>query len=608
MEGKPNTVINRAVHWLRNLSISSSLSVSSDPLPESPTLSFSVGDECPRISRVGSLNVHDLGSGEVVCAGEDIGPRKSDSSVSPDSPTKEVSFDTIQKPSKKDTIIFDPIPIAIMRKKFSFIMDRILYEEPHILSAADLIRAGCSLWLLKYEAYYSKRELLQRFFRAYRHTCERVHGGIAHSDIVSNMQQPLIAVSYGIGRSVAVLTMKCKQETSNRVHKIEGFALPVDHPIISMCLLCDRTIISGHHDGMMYRWCTFTGRPLQVIGHSPHASQVLAPLPSNIFSRAFYNSPGSFDRDIVSALGKRALDTRFLSGGIDLGVHVWNVDKNVPEVEIVLRGHTDAITSLFVLSDGRVASGSRDTTARVWRLKYEYTPYVNSQHVALSSSSYSEEETGSYKIAYECLHTLQGHCMSVLCFVQLPGTDILVSGSEDDTLKFWSVSEPPTGAPAINATVDVGGGGVGADGAVTGAQDDIDLNEHSQLIRTIGIQNEDGRGFCSLAVLGDGTTLVCGKMYGEIILIDSTSPASTERGALFAELYGHNRLRRINGLAVLPDGISFISAGADNTLRVWEHHGGVDTIEEQVPSSSEHPYVYKYSNLYGDRNSYGLLS
>jgi WD40 repeat protein len=496
-----------------------------------------------------------------------------------------------------------------MRKKFSFLMDRILYEEPHIMSAADLIRAGCSLRLLKYEAYYSERELLQRFFRAYRHTCERVHGGIAHSDIVSNSQQPLIAVSYGIGRSVAVLTLKCKQGTPNRVHKIEGFALPVDHPIISMCLLYDRTIISGHHDGMMYRWCTFTGRPLQVIGHSPHASQVLAPLPSNIFSRAFYDSPGSIDRSIVSALGKRAFDTRFLSGGTDRGVHVWNVDKNTPEVEIVLRGHTDAITSLFVLSDGRIASGSRDTTARVWKLKYEYTPYADSQPVALSSSSCSKEETetGSYKITYECLHTLQGHCMSVLCFVQLPDTDILVSGSEDDTLKFWSVSELPTGAATITANATVGGRGVGADEtAATATQDDLDRD--NQLIRTIGIPNEDGRGFCSLAVLGDGNTLVCGKMYGEIILVDSTSPASSERGALFAELYGHNRLRRINGLVVLPDGISFISAGADNTLRVWEHRGGVDTIEEQVPSSPEHPYVYKYSNLYGDRNSYGLLS
>ena len=59
-------------------------------------------------------------------------------------------------------------------------------------------------------------------------------------------------------------------------------------------------------------------------------------------------------------------DGRVVSGGYDKKVRVW--DLSTGKCVRILEGHSDCIRCLVVLSDGRVVSGSADNTFRVWDL------------------------------------------------------------------------------------------------------------------------------------------------------------------------------------------------------------------------------------------------
>ena len=70
------------------------------------------------------------------------------------------------------------------------------------------------------------------------------------------------------------------------------------------------------------------------------------------------------------------LDGRIVSGSYDNTLRVWSVpaagsqgQEGVEvECDLVLKGHTNWVRAVSVLLDGRIVSGSRDKTLRVWNL------------------------------------------------------------------------------------------------------------------------------------------------------------------------------------------------------------------------------------------------
>ncbi len=72
---------------------------------------------------------------------------------------------------------------------------------------------------------------------------------------------------------------------------------------------------------------------------------------------------------------------RLATGSDDTTVRVW--DLRVYECVHILYGHTDCVRSVAWLSDGRIVSGAADRTVRVWRVDVEATRACNMLPVQL---------------------------------------------------------------------------------------------------------------------------------------------------------------------------------------------------------------------------------
>ena len=101
-------------------------------------------------------------------------------------------------------------------------------------------------------------------------------------------------------------------------------------------------------------------------------------------------------------------DGRIVSGSRDRSLRIWNPSSG--ECETVLQGLTTSVTSLLLLSDGRIVSDSRDRSLRIWN----------------PSSG-------------ECETVLQGLTTSVTSLLLLSDGRI-ASGSGDKTLRIWNPS------------------------------------------------------------------------------------------------------------------------------------------------------------------------
>ena len=104
------------------------------------------------------------------------------------------------------------------------------------------------------------------------------------------------------------------------------------------------------------------------------------------------------------------LDGRIVSGSKDRTLRIWTKGTDGVWGSEVLEGHTDTVWWLQTLPDGRIVSGSSDNTIRIW--------------MKGTDGAWSSEE-------------LKGHTDWVRCLQALPDGRI-VSGSDDRTLRIWT--------------------------------------------------------------------------------------------------------------------------------------------------------------------------
>ncbi|MCG8622410.1 MAG: hypothetical protein MJE68_10500, partial [Proteobacteria bacterium] len=183
------------------------------------------------------------------------------------------------------------------------------------------------------------------------------------------------------------------------VSKLEGHPDSLGHLVEVYAFTHDR-VAGGKRDGKIRLWDTTTGKKLTTF--SGHAVE---------------NQDPSLDT-FVLALAFSPDGTRLASGSTDTTVRLWDTFTTNKE-PITLRKHTGWINVLTFSPDGKMlASGSTDKTVQLWNA-------ATGEHLA----------------------TLTGHLTGIAALTFSPDGNTLASGSTDGTIRFWDTA---TGDPLSN--------------------------------------------------------------------------------------------------------------------------------------------------------------
>jgi phospholipase A-2-activating protein len=111
---------------------------------------------------------------------------------------------------------------------------------------------------------------------------------------------------------------------------------------------------------------------------------------------------------------------KYATGSADKNVFIWN---SKGEKVIVLKGHTDCVRGLLVLNN-MLLSCSNDASIRVWSCD-----------------------------SWELIKELHGHSNYIYTIAanKVLGDDVFLTGSEDSTIRMWSVSGGPLGVLEVPA-------------------------------------------------------------------------------------------------------------------------------------------------------------
>ena len=253
-----------------------------------------------------------------------------------------------------------------------------------------------------------------------------------------------------------------------------------------------------------------------------------------------------------------------VSGGNDRIITVRNLATG--RILRTFTGHSGSIYALGLSPDGRtLVSGGRDTTLKVWNLN---TP-----------SHYNSMSPTNRVIGDGLMYTLTGHSESINTVAISPDGQLLVSGSEDTTIKLWDLRTRECLATLEGHEAGVKSVAISADGQllVSGSADNtIQLWQlpggESELICTDSFYTLTGHTdwVKCLAISPDGQMLASGSQDKTIKLWQ------LETGELKSTLVGH--WGEVNCIAISPDGQRLTSCSWDETIRLW-HLGTLKQLD-----------------------------
>ena len=149
--------------------------------------------------------------------------------------------------------------------------------------------------------------------------------------------------------------------------------------------------------------------------------------------------------DVVTCVLKLT-DGRLASASWDTTIKLWDIGSS--ECLGTLRGHTRNVTCLQELATGELVSGSTDGHLRVWDINNGVCRKVIAAHIKsvrciqklTNGNLATSSSDGTIKIwdlnQQICLKTLSGHTDGVDCLLELKNGNLL-SGSWDKSIKIW---------------------------------------------------------------------------------------------------------------------------------------------------------------------------
>ncbi len=175
------------------------------------------------------------------------------------------------------------------------------------------------------------------------------------------------------------------------------------------------SIVTGGYDKSIIVWNSATGESEQVLMGHEEAVVALA----------------------LTAAGD------IVSGSWDKTVRVWQHG----ETAAVLRGHTQAVWGVAGAPNGDIWSSSADKSIKIWRGGHcvrtlsDGSDCMRGLHVVPGVGVLSASNDGIvrlYSFDGELLRQLHGHASYVYSVTSVPGSELLVSGGEDCSVRVWS--------------------------------------------------------------------------------------------------------------------------------------------------------------------------
>lgn len=243
-----------------------------------------------------------------------------------------------------------------------------------------------------------------------------------------------------------------------------------------------------------------------------------------------------------------------ISGGNDRIITLRNL-KNGKIIRSFTE-HSGSIYALCISSDGQtLISGSRDTTIKIWHLHTIDIYKSNSINRLIGDG---------------LVDTLTGHSDSINAVAITQNGRIIISGSEDNTIKLWDLNTGECLATLDGHEAGVRAVAISPDGQllVSGSADNT-----IKLWQLPSVENEPICPDPIYTLTGHSDDVKCLAISHDGQILASGSHDKTlklwhlETGELKTTLVEH--WREVNHLIISPDGRNLISCSGDEIIHVW---------------------------------------